>query len=185
MSPLVPHHLEALQLYKELHGHMMVPMRFQVPFPVDAAKPGASGDWPHHLHGLRLGQVVHDLRKKHKQRKLAVDTTRTLMRLGFVFDVFEHHWHHETLAALKWYKQNKGEFPIHKSFVVPSGDAARWPARFWGKQLGLTYRNLFVKDRKFTAQQLAELDELGVPTERNDSIRTRKASRLSSKRSRR
>jgi hypothetical protein len=60
--------------YKELYGHMLVPINFVVPSRDD--------NWPREMWGFQLGQVVSNIRsgKAHKDKR------EDLIRIGFVFE---------------------------------------------------------------------------------------------------
>jgi Helicase associated domain len=69
----------ALQTYKELHGHLLVPFSYKIP----------SDDtrWPEELRGLNLGNICFGIRNKgfyvnqHKEE---------LLSIGFVFEKQKH-----------------------------------------------------------------------------------------------
>lgn len=74
----------ALVHYKELHGHLDVPAKYAVPSSDEARWPRASyGE----LHGLRLGQVVSNIRQGNSYSDLFF--AAQLDRLGFVWSAQE------------------------------------------------------------------------------------------------
>ena len=160
---LTPRDLEAFKIFKEQHGHLMVPNAFEV-VPEDD---DTSQQWPLHLHGLPLGKVVSNARQSYKKGNLSDHDMQQLEELGFVWDVREHRWQHETLASLKCFKKAYGDFPIPYPFIVPDGDA-RWPAHLWGQKLGIVHCNLRTRAEKYSARRQAELEAIGFPMDRSE-----------------
>ncbi|KAF0694334.1 Aste57867_14787 [Aphanomyces stellatus] len=68
-------YVEALHMYKHVHGHVAVPQAFVVP----------DNDWPSHLVGLKLGSIVNSLRSGHTS--VSESEKQELDSLGFLWRV--------------------------------------------------------------------------------------------------
>jgi hypothetical protein len=115
----------ALVTYKEVHGNLNVP----VAFVVSSSTPWAEETW-----GMRLGDVVHNIRAHGQylgddkpERKEWLD------EMGFVWDDHERSWKIVT-RALTVYKEEHGHLNVPQAFEVPS--RAPWRKDTWGVKLG-------------------------------------------------
>nr|AIG56152.1 secreted protein [Achlya hypogyna] len=52
----IPTYLDALRAFRERHGHVQVPFKFQVPV--------NDPSWPEHTRGIKLGILVRNLRRR-------------------------------------------------------------------------------------------------------------------------
>ncbi|KAE8900807.1 hypothetical protein PF003_g15154 [Phytophthora fragariae] len=122
--------IAALQTYKQLNGHLLMSIRFEVP----------SGDerWPSVTWGYRLGKAVNQLRAKSKNKaRLSIGMEEELDKLDFVYEFYQFKWDRIVLPALREFYRVNGHVDVPKSFVVPIGDEA-WPKLTWGHRLGHT-----------------------------------------------
>eukprot|EP00466_Bigelowiella_natans_P021317 jgi/Bigna1/145488/aug1.99_g20196 len=75
--------IEALEIFKERHGHLLVPQDFVVPPLPDV--------WPEEIWGMKLGHRVNSIRSGvHVQGR--PDRERQLTELGFEWDIRDVHW---------------------------------------------------------------------------------------------
>jgi Helicase associated domain len=65
---------QALQVYKDLHGHLLVPQVFVIP--TDDPK------WPEQIRGLKLGEIVSGIRTKGYYQNYKDE----LQEMGFCFE---------------------------------------------------------------------------------------------------
>jgi hypothetical protein len=140
--------LEALQMYKTLHGDLEVMRKFVVP---------SAAPWPEKTWGVRLGISVNTIRMSMDSKPERVEA---LNQLGFFWDDYERLWQ-RTLAALRVYNELHGDLEVPRLFTVPS--TAPWPEDLWGLQLGqsassIRGRGHHVKDRP---DRVELLDQLG------------------------
>ncbi|KAF0716194.1 Aste57867_2981 [Aphanomyces stellatus] len=71
--------IEALELYKEKFGDLLIERKFVVP--------DKDPTWPVYLWNKKLGLVVHELR--HRKNKIVPDRRKVLSAMGFVWDPLE------------------------------------------------------------------------------------------------
>jgi hypothetical protein len=96
--------------------------------------------WPEDMWGLRLGSVVHDIRrgKSHKGKREELES------IGFLFEKqTDPRWHgwDQIKLALETYKALNGDLLVKGLFVVPTEDA-QWPSDTWGMKLGRIVGNI-------------------------------------------
>jgi hypothetical protein len=106
---------------------MRVPQDYVVPW---------SRDWPEEFWGLRLGNVVSDIRRGRSH----ADKKEELEAAGFDFDKQScatgkaTGWE-KVKAAFETYKTVNGDLLVPAKFVVPHDDP-EWPKSTWGVNLG-------------------------------------------------
>ena len=121
---------EALLLYKELHGHMKVPVSFIVTEKDDI--------WPFEFWNLRLGKAVLDINAgcvfKFQRQEL--------VSIGFEFTgTTPGRKYNDIKDALICYKSEYSDMLVPQAFVVPSKNDI-WPEHTWGLKLGRAVSNL-------------------------------------------
>ena len=112
--------------YKELYGHMRVPLRFKVP--------DESSAWPSAVLGLRLGKMTCNIRAGASYAAMHDE----LEEIGFDFRLqapTRIHGYDTLKLALLQYKELYGNMRVPKCFEIQSGDIA-WPESLWGLRLG-------------------------------------------------
>ena len=115
----------ALQRYKELHFHSLVPGSFVIPQNND--------EWPEAVWGLQLGKIMNEIR----------DASRKSMRneletIGLNYNSKSNGktCNRENLKlALLTYNKLHGSMQVPSAFVVPH-DSDEWPDFLWGLNLG-------------------------------------------------
>lgn len=113
--------------YKEINGHINVPARFQIP--------DNHIEWPSELWNIKLGTVVHDIR-----RGSYADKKEELLQLGFVY-VLRKKFDYECvkIAVYKYRELNHGDTKVPKVYNIPQNDLW-YPEETWGMCLG-SYAN--------------------------------------------
>ncbi|CAK4637019.1 hypothetical protein LEN26_000139 [Aphanomyces euteiches] len=138
--------LAALETYKQIHAHLLVPRTFQVPF--------NDSKWPAKTWGMQLGVLVNNLRT----RDPPPDQRVQLDALGFVWDIMELHWQVNVLA-LRTYKEKFGHVRVPQTFRVPTERG--WPEETHGMKLGwvaTTLRRSRSAMPPWRAMELVQLD---------------------------
>ena len=135
--------------YMEIHGDMVVPQFFQVPW---------TDEWPQCMWGVRLGRLVDRIRQLHSHK----DKKDDLMSIGFLFANqkkvnFLNDWD-LTRLALNRYKEINGNLHIIQRFVVPS--TPEWPESTWGLKLGHCLK--YVQKKNAYAEHRDLLREMGI-----------------------
>ncbi|KAF0743471.1 hypothetical protein Ae201684P_020061 [Aphanomyces euteiches] len=116
--------LEALRIYKSIHGNLNVPSYYKV-------KEGNT-QWPQKFWGKKFGNSVRALRKQ--QERMDPSRREILDSMGFVWNAIQAHWE-KNLLALETYKAIEGNLLVKYSFIVPDQDPA-WPKDTWNMNLG-------------------------------------------------
>jgi hypothetical protein len=142
--------LLALNIFKDIHGHLCVPQRFVVP--TDDQR------WPIDTYGLNLGKVVSDLR--HRKNGLPQNQLHALEALGFDWGLSHREKWRKQLMALTTFAQKYGHMRVPFHFIVPTDDPA-WPEATHGVKLGRFVNYLHQEKDKLSPIQLNALDELG------------------------
>ncbi|KAL3660825.1 hypothetical protein V7S43_014227 [Phytophthora oleae] len=117
--------LPSLRIYRQEFGACDVPQRFVVP---------DCPPWPKAAAGLRLGNVVKDMRY---HKNYAIQSARdadVLEKLGFVWDRSWAKWDDRIFPAFETFKLEKGHSKIPQSFVVPC--TTPWPEKSHGLLIG-------------------------------------------------
>jgi len=155
--------VDALGIYRNLYGDVMVPATFTIP---------RSNDWPKACWDLPLGGIVQRVRLRHDYLigDNAIERKQQLDRLGFVYDVSEYKFQ-KFLNALKWFnrldRENSASSQLNSAirvpskFVVPDNDE-RWPSDLWNYQLGakcmaVRQKKLYVKGHPERKQALEDI----------------------------
>ncbi|CAK4080710.1 unnamed protein product [Aphanomyces euteiches] len=99
--------LTALETFKQIHGHLVVPRTFHVP--------SNDPEWPGNTWEIHLGVLVNNLRTREQpdDRRLQLDA------LGFVWGTMAFQWQ-VNLLALRTYKAKFGHVRVPQSFQVPT-----------------------------------------------------------------
>ncbi|KAG9406175.1 hypothetical protein AC1031_002507 [Aphanomyces cochlioides] len=116
--------LEALRIYKSIHGNLNVPIYYKV-------KEGDT-QWPQKFWGKKLGNSVIVLRQE--QETMDPARREILDSMGFNWDPIQAKWE-KNLLAFETYKTIYGNLLVKQSFVVPEQDPA-WPKDTWNMKLG-------------------------------------------------
>jgi hypothetical protein len=133
--------IEELQLFREEHGHPLVPTR-----------------------GIELGKRLAALRKRWLNNKLpksAVDYLLDRMP-DFPFQYHEWRWQWRVVDLLRTYKEVNGHLVVPHLFVVPAEEP--WPKETCGIKLGQTVRNIRARKNyyiKGRPDRLKQLEDLG------------------------
>lgn len=126
----------ALLKYQEMNGHMFVNSAYVVPM--------KDSNWPKELWGMRLGNIVHNVRKGFYFN----DRHEELKRMGFSFSATEVRFHTVKCALIR-YKEIYGNLLVPMRFVVTDED--EWPAEYIGMKLGSAVSSIrkgFYPDKK-------------------------------------
>ena len=141
----------ALLRYKELHGDMLVPCKFEVP---------ESEEWPEELWKMRLGTFVTNVRFGRGCKQKESDILRSL---GFNFEPqYANRYGFDVVkTAMLKYKELHGDLLIAALFIVP--EHPDWPESMWGMKLGFMVNN--VRRGSSYADKRAEFLEMGFDYE--------------------
>ena len=166
--------IEALSVYKSIHGDVLVPAKFIVP---------RTGEWSKACWEMPLGSMVQRIRIRHDyltgdnsyERRLQLGERASFMkivcfihsepepdRLGFVYDVSEVKFA-KFLAAVKYFRAIKRQHStvrIPSKYVVPQEKG--WPEELWDYPLGarslaVRQKQLYVKGRLDRQNALEEV----------------------------
>ncbi|KAL9182653.1 hypothetical protein ACHAXT_013305 [Thalassiosira profunda] len=152
--------MEALAIYRNCYGDVMVPATFVVP---------RDENWPTACWDLPLGSIVQRLRLRSDflTGDNALERKKQLDGLGMVWDVSEHNFA-KFLKALRHFDRSQGgngpsSLRVPAKFVVPSGIEHGWPPDLWGYPLGakcaaVRQKQLYVKNHP---ERQWALDEIG------------------------
>lgn len=141
--------LDALKCYRALNPtEIRVPYHFIVP--------QGSSEYPEHLWGMKLGQIVHHMiihgsyvEQHEKVKELGFSLERALIGFRII----------DTIDALHCYRAlHPIETAIPPTYVVPEG-SADFPKRLWGLKLGETM-NRVLNEGMFYGHRI-EMKELG------------------------
>jgi hypothetical protein len=155
--------LEALIVYRGLHGDLLVPSDFTVPH--------ESQQWPKACWGIALGSAVFKIRNRSDHLRDANTSWKRreqLDRIGFVWDVQELRFN-KFCRALKVYRKVEERtgpadrviaLKIPSKFVVPR--SSQWPNEFWGYRLGerctqVRQKQLYVRGHPERLKVMADL----------------------------
>jgi hypothetical protein len=133
----------ALLRYKDLHGDMLVPMKFQI---------DANSDWPQVIWTLKLGQIVNDIRLNNLYDK----HYNELLSIGFCYDLLQVKFE-LIMTALVRYSQLNGNLLVSRKFIVPKSD--EWPKNSWGLRLG--YYVYQIRAKEIYSDKLEDLIRIG------------------------
>ncbi|KDO25650.1 hypothetical protein SPRG_08949 [Saprolegnia parasitica CBS 223.65] len=141
--------MHALTVYKQLHGHVLVPDDFVVP---------EAAPWPEIVFNVKLGHITGLLRSV----ELSPAQRDELRRLGFLFNTSLEHETAIVLSGAATYHQliADASYEIPRAFVVPASPA--WPENLWYLPLGVFWANAVARIAAGDVSTLAALHEAGV-----------------------
>ena len=158
--------LEALITYHAMHGHVMVPNKFVIPYGLT--------QWPKGTWGIPLGNCVYRIRSRNDFLHGSTSFSRRsqLDCLHFVWDVHEQSYL-KFFAILRHYAKlsKTGKFTpsgtpikplkVPATYKVPTGDD-QWPKELWDYQLGakciaVRQKDLYIKDKPKRQRMLEDL----------------------------
>ncbi|OQR97476.1 hypothetical protein THRCLA_21929 [Thraustotheca clavata] len=161
--PIKPHQkvwtttIQALEHYKQLHGHLMIPQSFKIDNHVQS-------EWPKEMWNISLGRVVNKLRTEWKNNSLSEMQLQVLERLEFPFYGRTTIPWSTKLQALKTFKEHYGHVNIRLAFVVPSSaedESKPWPKELHKLKLGKVVNSLRNQQDSLLKEQKKQLDSLG------------------------
>jgi len=128
------HIFEAMQIYKKIHGHVVIPSSFTVP---------KNDSWPKNVHGKKLGQICFSIRSRNLYIKDDESRKAQLMTLGF--DCDPKHQTTDTkfrkiFNALLMYRDEYDSVDVPYNFVVPHHEP--WPKDWWDMKLGSSLNSI-------------------------------------------
>ena len=155
--------LEALVTYKVIYGHMLIPVKFSVPY--------NDTRWPQATWNLPLGAQVNKIRTRNDFLNGIHASARhnQLQLLGFVWDVHEYKYQF-FYEALRIYckihypqvDSSGRSLPIYvpSNFVVPD-QSNDWPRQFWGYALGakctaVRQKQLYIRGKPHRRKELED-----------------------------
>ncbi|KAH9105507.1 hypothetical protein LEN26_014739 [Aphanomyces euteiches] len=140
--------IEALEIYKKIHGHVEVPQDFEL----------SQEDrlCPEFLWTMKLGVKVANIRTR--KNKLTLQQRQELDALDFVWDANKLHWN-RNLLALKTYKQLYGNTRVPYKFIVPKDDRD-WPSDVEDIKLGAVVNSLRTNQATLSDEKKRELNKL-------------------------
>ncbi|RLN20549.1 hypothetical protein BBJ28_00013621 [Nothophytophthora sp. Chile5] len=119
--------LPALVAFPAKFGHCRVPRDFVVP---------REASWPEQAHGLRLGQILVDIRSYHGTYFAQVGRDADLLEeIGYDVRLHPKAWEQRVSPLLATYETLFPGEEIPKDFVIPS--MSQWPEKRWGVRLGI------------------------------------------------
>ncbi|CAJ1954562.1 unnamed protein product [Cylindrotheca closterium] len=116
--------IQALKLYHENHGDLILPRRYVIP---------ESDIYPSELHGVDLAGTVYHIKWWQRHVKQRPDRVTELNSLGFVWERLQPEWN-LVLEGLLTYGTIYGNLLIPSKFVIPY--ETKWPKSTWGLALG-------------------------------------------------
>ncbi|DAZ94378.1 TPA: hypothetical protein N0F65_001112 [Lagenidium giganteum] len=155
--------MPAFKTYLALHGNLMVPQQFVVPFG-DAA-------WPRPTWSMKLGHLVNRLRIR-RDHTLSDWQCKELEELGFVWNEHDAKWNDLFMPSLRAFYEIHGHSNVPGTFIVPPHyQDTRWPPKCAGYRLGCAVNNL--RAGHYTSQAQACADELAQLEFSYDTSETR------------
>jgi hypothetical protein len=149
--------LQALQAYHAIHGDLIMPRRFVVPFlSHDDNDEHASSSstqsllcyYPTEWHGVDLASAVYNMQWWQKNVKQRPKRVAQLNQLGFCWERLQPEWN-LVLQALCTYRSVYGHVMVPIHFVVPrdyNATSAVWPKATWGIPLGSSVYRIRSRD---------------------------------------
>jgi hypothetical protein len=140
---------QALTVYKEKHGDMLVSSNFEVPLDDDS--------WPKDTWGMKLGDAVAGIRAgvcyKHMKNEL--------VSIGFDFGRQRSKMHgmDAVRSCLIRFKEIHGNLEVKGNFIIPTNSLS-WPEEFWGMRLGDVVTNMRCRDTYPALRE--EMMEMGL-----------------------
>jgi len=123
--------VQALRIYRDLHGSLVMPRRYIVPF---------HGDFPTMWMGVDLASSVYNMKWWQSHVKGRPERVSELNELEFVWERLQPEWN-IVLEALVYYHSIHGHVLVSNKFVVPHGNQL-WPKATWGIPLGNYVRSI-------------------------------------------
>ncbi|KAF0684058.1 Aste57867_23979 [Aphanomyces stellatus] len=153
--------LPALAAFKAIHGHVLVPVQFQVPSD-DAA-------WPVDVLGFHLGHALIALRAAHQKGQLDASVGAALTTLGLPLgnSRLVQKWHQRVFPALQEFVASFGHCDVPQHFIVTS---PTWPDATHALPLGRLVRDMRHLNLFAGVYDKAALDLLGFLWTRNDKV---------------
>ncbi|KAJ8575430.1 hypothetical protein ON010_g3780 [Phytophthora cinnamomi] len=144
--------LPALRRFYELNGHTDVPTGFGIP--------KGSSEWPEHLWGQHLPNLVRNIRNKGYFANQVKAHQDELKRLKFCYDstLYDRNWREKVMPALRTFHREFGHCNVSQAFTVPLH--LPWPKAAWGMRLGITVRKIRCGEIGANRDK-RELEELG------------------------
>ena len=165
--------LEALITYQAIHGNLLVPAKFVVPY--------GDSRWPKATWGSNLGNSVYRIRNRGDFLQGGNSGSRRdqLDSIGFVWDVHEHRFK-KFYRALSIYSRQQNQkniggrkvsLKVPSTFVVPV-NSEEWPKELWGYRLGTKCKDVLGKQVyvKGHPERLKMLADIGFHIGGNDSL---------------
>ena len=163
--------LEALIIYSNIYGNVLVPSAFIVPHNDNA--------WPKATWGIRLGNCVHRIRLRHDFVKNHPDRLQQLDGLDFVWDNSEHAFQ-LFFRGLSYFSKihqsyhasgRRKALRVPSTYIVPSDDEAYragWPEDLWNYPLGercaaVRHKLVYVKNHPERRQALESIGFIFSP----------------------
>ena len=145
--------LQALIIYKNIYGELIIPNKFQVP---------NESSWPNELHGFKLGKRLQRLLISDFFLNKYPDKKNALLQIGLnlSLDSLIDDWD-MIYKALVTYKDIYGDLRVPNKFIIPREES--WPKLCWDMKLGLKLSSIRSTGRyiKEDSKRKKQLDELG------------------------
>ncbi|KAH9094574.1 hypothetical protein LEN26_018247 [Aphanomyces euteiches] len=141
--------LEALQIFKNIYGHVEVAKYFEIP----AEDP----QWPVYLKAMKLGIRVSNIRSR--RTSLTTEMTQELDALNFVWDAEELH-RQRVLLALTKYQELNDDLLVPQKFIVPEDDPD-WSSDLANMQLGAIVNRIRSTKNSLPKEWKEQLNNIG------------------------
>ena len=110
----------ALVIYKNLYGHLLVPFSFTIPQPLSGT-PWENFHLSENVAGMRLGLRVNAIRSASTQRKLSPRVRDSLNSIGFVWKVSEYRFN-IFMTCMETFEKKYGHVHVPRNFTIPLND---------------------------------------------------------------
>lgn len=151
--------INALRVYYNIHGNLLIPRRYVVTFEEIGEKRFM---YPLEWHGVDLSSV-YNMKWWQKHVKERPERVAELNKLGFVWGRLQPEWN-IILEALISYYNIYGDVLVTQNFIVPI-DNSSWPVTSWGMPLGKVVNRIRSRHDFFRGPEAADrrrqLDGLG------------------------
>jgi hypothetical protein len=140
---------QCLVIYKEINGHLRVPVKFIVP------EHDSDTRWPAHLGGVSLGAAVSQIRERNDYGKHRAE----LEELGFDYNhqCLPEFGFHRIKEVLALYLELHGDLLVPFTYIVP--EDPYWPKDMWNMKLGVVVSH--IRNRNNYAEHKNELIDMG------------------------
>jgi hypothetical protein len=138
---------KAILRYKKLYDCIRVPRSYVIPH--------NDGNWSSDLWGIKLGQVVYNIRhlnsfSEHWEQLRSLGFTQSTSAVVYTWE--------QVLGALRLYAEKKGDLRIPQKFVVPRNSSC-WSDDLGGMRLGeIVYR---IRNKGLYVEHREELEAIG------------------------